>query len=742
MGFLDYIQEVEGRDIGSGGRLLRMMRPVVNILLGDFSDRERDELAFYPERYSNSDQCVFWCVSGKQREGDTILDTPGDVERYGIKAREAFGQYAKSGSLLREMMQKYADEVFNRTTAAGMVFWHAGSIRINFLVKADEAVAGMMKALVPIADEVFEPYYNGVRQKDIYLFADQRAYTEHAQERRASNYLTLTETDQLMGGEKGREKPQLAYFLSNFDSRGALRPNYEKERALAFGMLLLLKNAVPDGSSYHAYKDSDFGASIASVAMYHHQEKPGMFSSLGYLSLESNELLARLAAYKAVFESMQTVRKRSDEELQEALDLKEWDTILKKAGVRLNFSETDWRSIPRSQKILESGLIGKINGDCIEQLYGRNLEHFLILNCAGKDEGERAQQWIRELEKKIADFGRREAMSAFETAEVLSRVQELLSEKKESCKERLRADRDSLHKWESIRCNNLSREKLPVTKESRTLYIQAQEYLNKKTAVMNSERKIRLCEKMEEALQGLLGRFRNYQKLITEAGTDLEKKICSITEETSQDKNLQVINSDVYYSSVAEEILEYSSGYRDMCAEIFSIVFGGEITQSISADIYGRVYEFCDREIIRSIGFKREFMAEIFVRLKGYKPVSSDELKNADQIADYVLQIIDRDCKYHMFKSIYNPPATHEEMCFLLDAGSDFARANEDASDAVAVEQIRSKKLKLFCETGCERLEVLFLSGNIRLQELYQFDSYKASYENILQRGCETDAAV
>lgn len=736
MGFLDYIQEVEGHEISPGGRLLRMKRPVVNVLLGDFSKEERAELAYYPGRYANAKKCIFWCGIAGQEETDVVLELPAGAKTYGFAERARLQEYVKTSGELRETLQHFADSVFNQAAAGSMVFQNTGSIRMNFLVKADEAAAGMLAPLLSCFDEVFEPYYNGHRQKDIYLFMDQRAYLTQAEERKASNYLTLVETNDLMRSEKGRTKPQLVYFLSNFDSRGMIRPDFEKERARAFGMMMLLKDSMPDGGGHSVYSDEEFGDAAAGMARQS-QTEPGMFASLGYLSLESNELLARLSAYRTVFESMRKVRTELPyEEYLEELNLDGLNDILRKSAARIRLSEMDWRSIPRSASVSESGLIGMPNEDCIEQLYGGNLELYLELNgSGGSTQSEIAERWVKDLEKRIGELGRRERLNPLEIMELLKRVAALLSGKKEDCRQRVKGSRDDFHKWGAARCGNMNKEKLPVTRESRTLYTQAQAFLNKRQSVYNDERKVELCEKLEQCLHIFLRRFAEYGELVAGACAELSQKICSIAGETPRDKELQVVNSEGYYSGVTEGILAGSRGYREMCEEIRNMVFGGEVRRSTAEEIYRKVYRFCDQEITGSIGFRREFMAEIFVRLKGYRLSATRELRSADDIADYVLRKIDSECKYHMFKSIYDPPRTHEEMCFLLDADSEFARANRDATDAVAVEQIRSKKLKLFCESGCERLEVLFLAGNIRLDELYQYESYRQAYEKLAAEG-------
>lgn len=734
MGFIDYIQTAGEKEIGSLGRNLRMKQPVVNILLGEFSEKERRALEYYPGRYVNTRENVFWLCTKGQREEDFVLTLPEHCGTYGLDIRTKLKDYAQSSEALKKELQGYAGRIFNCSASTHTGFQNPGCLQMNFLVKPDEAAAGMLEPLVALVEDAFEVYYDGYRRKEVYLFMDQRAGAEQADERRASNYLSLCETDQMMQGIDGKRKLQLAYFLSNFDSRGVLRQDYEKERCAAFGMLFLMKNAVPDGGNGSIYRDEDFGYAVAGKASLHNQE-PGMFCSLGYMSLESHEILARLAVYRTVFEELMSVRSGlSPEEYREELNLTEadWKETVLKHRQEVPYTEMDWRSIVR-KPVMESELIGKTNGSCIERLYGKHLDLYLELNCRNQEQSlQTADRWSGELRKNLRGIGRRVRLSPFEQIRMLGWIEEELLRQEENYEQVGRGCQDKLEDWERVRCSNLSRKKLAVTKESETLFLQSREYIIRKQRVMDAQTQKHTVSCMHENLKSLSECFAGYQKLIEEAYGDLERKIREIRRATPAEKELQVVNSDTYYSKVVREILKKNTKYCELCEKVCEMAFSGEKAETSAESIYRLVCDFCDREVMDRIGFHREFMEEIFHRLRGYQTQSGKELRNSDDIADYMLQMIDQ-CKFYMFKSIFGLSRIHEEMCFLLDSGSEFAQA--DGNGALAVQLIRDNRLKLFREDGCERLDVLFLAGNICKEELYQYESYKKSYMDMTQGG-------
>ena len=48
---------------------------------------------------------------------------------------------------------------------------------------------------------------------------------------------------------------------------------------------------------------------------------------------------------------------------------------------------------------------------------------------------------------------------------------------------------------------------------------------------------------------------------------------------------------------------------------------------------------------------------------------------------------------------------------------------------SIAAKLIWNNRLKLFCETQSRELRILYLAGNIRMETLHQFDSYKRAWE-------------
>lgn len=743
MGFVDYIQTASGQKIGSSERTLRMKQPVVNILLGDFDEEEREALDYYPGRYASTRENVFWINVKKQRESDFVLTVPEPDEKYSSDGRGRLKEYAQDSEQLKQELQEYAGVIFNKSAFSHMAFQNPGSLQINFLVKSDEAFSGLLEPLSVLAEEAFALYYDSFRKKDAYLFLNQQAAADRADERRISNYLTLCETDSMMHMENDKGKLRLAYILSNLYSSGSLGPDYRRERCLAAGMLCLMKNALTEGDIKNVYSDDAFGKAVAGIAMMNHQE-PGMFSSLGYMSFESRESLAKLAVYRAVFEEMMNVRgeMQADEfpdKFREDLNMTEadWKMAAAKTKRGITLTELDWRSIAR-KRVNETELIGKPNGTCIERLYGRNLDLYLELNNDGEKCQQEANRWIEEFERNLQAVVSRERLSPYELIRILEWAEKELVQQETQCRRNAEGCRNKLNEWERKRCDNLSRRRMPVTRESETLYKQAGQYISLKQKMMDAQNRGKELSCMQENLRALRGHFERYQKLIGNACRDLEEKIREIESATTKVKELQIVNSAAFYSHLTGDILKQSMRYRELCEKIREMALKRVNAETAENDVYEKVRRFCEQDeqdeqgVLNQIRFRGVFTEEFFRRMKGYKQENGNELRDSSAIADYLVQKIDQ-CKYYMFKSIFELSRIYEQMCFLLDSDSQFAKA--DGGKGLAAALIWDNKLKFFGERGCERLDVLFLAGNIRKEELVQFKSYQEAYSRAAEGG-------
>ncbi|MDY3250509.1 MAG: hypothetical protein SOX32_09210 [Candidatus Choladocola sp.] len=726
MGFMDYIQKIEGRRFGWNGSGLRLKMPMVNVLLGEFDQQEIQVLRDTLASHINPERKIFWIGCREYGQDFQYFSVPCS-EKYGFDQREALQEYGSiSGrAALREQLLELAGKIFNETMRES--FRDTGCIRLNLFVKPDESFSGLLVPVCTLLEETFHAYYDVQILKDLYLMADQRAYDRKGKDRRASDYLTLVESEQLMGDGQ----IQLAYFLSNIDNTGRLRSGNLQERYAAPALLMLIKTAIPDkNAGVTSYSDESFGDAVASRNIMTGMT-PGKLSSVGYMRLENNEQLATLAACRSVWQSLCCVRELPYEEFLDEIGCgaEGLAEFTKATMPHLRFSEADWQAIVRNRSIREERLMTMTKGASIDALYGRNLDLYLELNCRrGDTVREKLQIWSSRFQELVWGLGRsRRNLNPFEIDRVLVLAIQSLEERREMTAQLYRGQQSKLERWRNSRFGEISRKRVSVTKES-FIYVQvADEYLKLRWSVEDARRREKVYAEMLRFAENLRTRLQPYLELVEKAAGELSKEIGAVINNGMADtrKRLQVINGDQYYQAVTGDILQNDKAYRYLQSDLFQMAAGG-VNKASEEKIYERVFTFCREHILQDGRFHQECLGEIFARLQGYREEGKDELKTTEDISDFVLQSID-ECRHYMCRDSFGGQDCHEEMCFLLDGDSIFAEMG--STHSIAADLIRSDKLRLFCENEYSSLDILFLAGNIRTETLYQFGDYKRAYE-------------
>ena len=163
-------------------------------------------------------------------------------------------------------------------------------------------------------------------------------------------------------------------------------------------------------------------------------------------------------------------------------------------------------------------------------------------------------------------------------------------------------------------------------------------------------------------------------------------------------------------------------------AVLTQIVNRGDFTAGTAETIYSRVLKFCQDDILSDARYQRDFMEEIYDRLKGYRSYGTDELKDANDISDYILLGVD-ECSYYLCRDTFGGFDIHQEMCMYLNAESQFINVKD--TKAVAANQIRNDRLRLFCRKGLQDLDVLFIAGNIHTKRMFQYNMYEEAWKTL-----------
>jgi hypothetical protein len=724
MGFMDFMNQMEGSSYhGSESGGLKLKQPIVLFLLGSFAEQEIQILQEFFDHHIHTRGKVFWICSRENALEDGWTISCPSHPTYGHEVRKQFAEYGNSEELIDQLTQ-YAGAIFNKTSES--VFVEHGSLTINFLVKPDEADSGLLLPLLSRAVECFSDYFNVYIQKDIYLLADQQAYNgAMAIDRMASNYQTMRESSDLVASGSAH----MAYFLSNVDDKGRFRINNVRERYASVALLIMAKSAVAENQQY-LYQDADFGHSIDNTCFMTGLDS-GKICSAGYMRLETEMQLSFLIACKSVWKFLQESREeysyeRYGTELEinpESLD------EFAQGGLRhLQFYEEDWQSIVRNRKLNEDSIFTMYNGEAIEKFYGRNVDLYLELNyLTTEQDSERTNAWIKELEQRIYAASQRDNLTPKEILLLLKALEGELKERIEQASSLSRGHKDQLDKWKSSKYRQQVAGKGKNKDNSQELMMLVKTYLTDLWKMENAGVKQRLYSSMLQAVERLLVRYQCYTDLVDRAMEDLDLEISSMIEKgvENAEKKLQVIHADAYYESRTMELLNHNSKSQELRLQLLQMVNRGEISQQNPEKLYQPVFQFCQKEILVQEDYQKEFLEEVFDRLMNFEEPGRAELRRKTDIANYVLQGIEK-CRHYLCRDTFEGQNSYREMCFFLDDVNTFTQG--DDANAIAADLIRKSELKLFCEKNNHILDVLFLAGNIRVETIYQYDIYKRAY--------------
>ena len=134
----------------------------------------------------------------------------------------------------------------------------------------------------------------------------------------------------------------------------------------------------------------------------------------------------------------------------------------------------------------------------------------------------------------------------------------------------------------------------------------------------------------------------------------------------------------------------------------------------LGEDIYQKLIAFCDAEIIPDMRYSDDIAIEMLRRLKNYENFSTEEA-----IYNLAFDTIMKKRKYYANHTEFGRP--YEAVCLLVNPENDFVNSTNDQMNKLQ----RNQQLQWFFEEHYNGMDILFLEGCFRVNDIYQYDLYK-----------------
>ncbi|MCD7818369.1 MAG: hypothetical protein LUH07_04890, partial [Lachnospiraceae bacterium] len=647
-------------------------------------------------------------------------EADGYLEKREDCARKAADQDAQS------FVEATVAAIFNAT--AGLVCQEAGGVQAAFLVKPEQPQAGMLVPFLRLLKNELREQFTRVNA-DVYFMLDQSAFHEQRKEKEASIFLTLQEGEKLMDDHELR----LAYLLSNVTNRGYLleKTAAAEEQYASAALMIAMKDLIADNLAY-SYSDREFGHGVANVGQSNGLT-PGIFSSIGHMSLQTDEKFNALVVYRTVWESLGTTDPDLDaDSLQQELGLG-------KNGIKQYFeaavpmralSQEDFDAIVRNRSREEQSIFTMTCGDAVAQFFGNNLALYQELNTPQINVQQKLNDWQDVLKKKLQALTGQ--VSFFDIALLLERaeadVHALIAEADEVVADR----KNKLTQWENV---TFAQDSGKIGKGVNPLYVLAQNYLKRKNALYSAQQQKKMIGGLQSKLHALGSCYRNYKNLVLEtiSGIDneIKEKLHTVNKPGNGLGKLQITNGEHYYAEITRELVERDANrsFHRLTDTLRDILNAGDLQES---RIFQCVQEYCKNQIFTDARFRMDFLNELQNRLMGYEDAEWD-IRSGTQVSNFLLTSIVDTQHYLFFDRINQGFQAYEEMVLLLQSDSIFME--EKDNDAHVANTIKEQKMKLFCDKNSSSLDVLFLAGNLRPQNLHKWDLYQDAYEQLTGGG-------
>lgn len=743
--FLDFIQsDKKKRNIQYDYGNTQVRMPQIILLIGEYEDREIVLLENSLKKHFPVEDYLFWISIGKANLPKPYSEQQGEnkkerfanahLKQFEIAAiaqdlpriREKYTHVLENKELIAFLEGTVAD-IFNATS--GLTCERPGSVYVSVIGKADQFQSGMIAPVIKVLKKFFKEQFSQVYM-DLYMLLNQAAFIDGKVEKEATIYSSLCETEEMMKNKILR----FAYVLSNYNSNKTLLEieNELREQYASIALMISLKTLFSNNLGYR-YIDEEFGKGIANKALEHGCEI-GWFSSLGHMHLNIDEEFIIIATYLAIWRKLAAESKKDSlEEIRHKLESemgKRYIEGLFSAEIKkVNINELDFQAIVRNKNLDEQSIYTMAGRSAINKFWGKNLELYYNLNVQKSNIEKVANDWKNRLEQKINYIS--EEYEIFDIVNILEDFSDSISKLYEEANELVADKEKKISEWEGQNVSVISNSK----KKDTLLWELAKMYINKKNELYIARQKKTLYEEIVKKVGDLNAYYKKYKNYVCSTAESLEKVLEGKENAAMQPKNglgkLQITNSKEYYMNKTIKILEENQNkvFQKMSADIKILISKRNMQENKLNQL---IYNYCEKYILTEQYFYMNFFEELQERLIGYQENGKWDIQNKTDVSNFLLTTIVDTQHILLYDQIRQGVQVYEEMCLFLQDDSIFMEGRDHAAHTANI--IREQKMKLFCDKRSLESDVLFISGNIKAQNIYKWSNYEKSYKEIMEK--------
>lgn len=713
MGITDYLNKTKKSGLRQRDNI-ELLRPIVNIFVGEFGDDEKQILMDTLSARVGSSKKIHYCeikLKGSRAAvngGVYLFPCSGvaRVKQYDIGNWNTLLEQAKKSGQIKKDAMDLAAFVYNEASSE-VKFDSQGRIRLNYIIQADCVGAALLEKLVDVFSASFGEYYaNGV-DTGLYCLLDQQGYEnkDFGEERKSLNFRTLTVIDRIV--EEKKLDP--AYILSNYTSKGILERESLKDRVETIALHMILKDgkSVEDGRDDRQRQFSEKNFVDAAKA------QKGHFCTIGKINLKVDEELRDWVVYKTVFadlaHSENSVSKVKELIGRMRVDEEDYETRVRKLFSAGGLGEGMFYPMVMNRQVTPAECYSKSNEFIAEKLYGQGLAYFCQENfqCSREEKEELVDELVKGINDTLDKAYRDKECSLAEVYQVIKHVeQQFEGYMKEYGK--LCSDRSlGVESWKKEACSlvNHARGADDVLRAGHTL---AYQYLDKYLNVKQAEAYMEVAESCLKEIKISAGYYREQSHAVEEARQELEREI---TERERHAEKLLCGNMDKYYTKVTMEWMENSVEYGTFFREINNRICSRELT---GERIYQEVIQFCDEMILPDSRYPDDIAIEMLRRLKNFENLFTEEA-----IYSLAFETIMKGRKCFVSHAEFGQ--AYKAVCFLVNPDNDLVNSANEQMNRL----LRQQQMQWFFEEYYNGMDILFLEGCFDVNDIYQYDLYK-----------------
>lgn len=724
MKITDCIQKQKENRLKRKRENIELLKPIVNIFLGSFSNDKADALIkLLDSRIGDSDKVNYSMLDfGAGGESLTIAkvrtlavsDLKG-VAEYNLNGRRALLEKVNSSQELEKVIGDYASEIFNKV--ARFTYQLKGIIRINILLKAENTQAVALERLIALLKQKFGVLYTEGVYIDVYCLLDQREYSQNqnSDERKSFTYLTLCELNRLAEDDG---KINMAFCLSNYDSMDRLMTdsNVTKRILTSMGLMAIVKDGICANSNTvgESYDDTSFKSNSR-------QYKGNLFS-LGYMHLEKIPDAIDYVAYRSVLgRYRESERKINLEAILERMELNEVALNSFSSSVigRPVANPDILLSMVKDTEVSVSELNYKTRGDILKDVFGNNLILFFEMNNkAGYEKRLEAElgKKLQAMKLVLDNLYRNDHYTVYEISALLKDLAAFLEDYISKNLDKSSVPSGRLDEWTNGKEKIVGKiDTVRETKEPVVFYRMAQDYLHIKLEELQYEVYSKLLDYLKDKIENWSGYYENLVTMLDSAIDELDDGLIEILE---GELELQGGNCRDYYSNRVNYILDKNrNGYKDFIQKLNEDICAGLYKEDA---YFNRMIAYCNDNILTDECFDDDFSVEMLKRLKDYKQIHTDE----DVYNMAYNTILDNQTYFINFIAT---GAINNEICFFVNTKSRFVD-NKNSR----IQDLRARnKIKIFYEDHFDGVDILFIEGCFGVDKIHGYTAMEQAFERL-----------